>query len=379
MRGALQIGSFRGIPLRVHWTLLLVLPLLAALFAADWREAAALAGVSPSAVTLAPWIWGLLVAVGLFASVLVHELAHSLYARRVGLRVRGIVLLLIGGISEIVDPPERPGQEALMAFVGPLTSLVLGVLFGVAGLLLRPTAPGDLVFALLLLGQLNLVLGIFNLLPAFPMDGGRILRAGLTAWLGQSRATRAAVAVGRVFAVLFVLLGLYSGSFLLLFVAFFVWMGAGAEGAQVSLREALTGQRVGDLLGERVEGVDPLDTVEVAAMRMRRARALVLPVVEEDTVRGLLSLEAVRAVPATRRPFTAVRAVARAVEPVPVDSDAWTALQRMSTEGLGELPVVEDARYVGLLTQADLLRGVRLRALDEELRARGGVGRPVRR
>ncbi len=378
MNGALQVGSIRAIPIRVHWTFLLVLPLLALLFAGQLQSAAEMAGVAPERLSLGPWLWGLLVAVGLFASVLVHELAHSLYALRVGLRVRGITLLLIGGISEIVDPPRKPGQEALMALVGPLTSLVLGGAFTAVGWLLSSTAaPTDLVFGLLLLGELNLVLGVFNLLPAFPMDGGRILRAALTPSLGALRATRVAGAVGKGFAVVFAVAGLLGGSILLVLVAFFVWMGASAEGAQVALREVLAGQPVGDLMAAPTPGVDALTTLDAVAAGMREARRLVLPVFEGDAVLGMLTLDALRSVPAARWPTTLARQVVRPVSPVAPTDDAWTALQRMAACDVAELPVVEDGVYIGVVSQADILRGVRLRELETAwAEARSG---PLRR
>lgn len=374
--GALRIGTIRGIPVKAHWSFLLVLPLLATLFAENFVAAAELAGVTPTGVTWAPWLWGLFVAVGLFASVLLHELAHSLYALRVGLRVRGITLLMVGGISEIVDPPRQPGQEAMMALVGPLTSLVLGAVLGGAGLLLGDRAPSDLVFALLLLGQLNLVLGVFNLVPAFPMDGGRILRAALTPALGPLRATRAAATVGKTFAVAFAVTGLVTGGFLLVLVAFFVWMGANAEGAQVALRETLGDQPVRDVVGPPVPGVHPVATLDEAVALMRASRRLSLPVLDGDEVRGVLALEAIQGVPPERWSTTLVRDVAKRVAPLAPSDDAWSALSRMSEEQVAEIPVVENGVYVGLLSQADILRGVRLRELEG-----GGArrGRPLRR
>jgi Zn-dependent protease/predicted transcriptional regulator len=362
MRGAIQIGAVRGIPIRVHWTFLLVLPLLAALFARNWQEAAEISGVSPGAVRLAPWIWGLFVALGLFASVLLHELAHSLYALRAGQRVRGIVLLMIGGISEIVDPPRRPGQEAMMAVVGPLTSLALGGLLVLGGSNVRGFA--DLSFALVLLGELNLVLGVFNLLPAFPMDGGRILRATLTPALGAVHATRVATLVGKVFAGMFAVFGLLSGNLLLLLVGFFVWMGASAEGAQLALRESLCDQPVRGFMAPPSPAVDTRDTLDVAAARMREARRLMLPVLDGELVRGVLTLDALRRVPSARWTHTTVSQVNLPVPTVSPGDDGFTVLTRLRGIGLAELPVVEEGRLVGSVSEGELLRAARMHELD---------------
>ncbi|HZI06784.1 MAG TPA: site-2 protease family protein, partial [Archangium sp.] len=196
MRGAFQIASLRGIPIRVHYSFLLVLPFLAWLFGQAFRAAAVAADVPPAALRGHPVLWGLGLAVALFLAVLVHELAHSLYALRKGGEVSDITLLMIGGVSRITRMPEGPRHEALMALAGPVTSLVLGGLFlGVHGLL-EGARSFNLRFAFFYLGSLNIFLGIFNLLPAFPMDGGRILRALLTGRLGRVRATQTAGLIG---------------------------------------------------------------------------------------------------------------------------------------------------------------------------------------
>ncbi|MFZ5476398.1 MAG: site-2 protease family protein [Myxococcota bacterium] len=369
----------RGIPVRVHWTLLLILPILASAFARNYTGAAELAGVPEERLTWAPWLWGLLVAVGLFASVLLHELAHSLYALGVGLPVRGINLLMIGGISEIGETPKRPRDEAWMAAVGPATSLVLGAALAGAGLALAGTGAFNLVFALMTLGQLNLFLGVFNLLPAFPMDGGRILRALLAGRMGPLRATRAAATVGKAFAAGFVLLGLFTGSFMLLLVAFFVWTGAEAEGGQVAVREVLGDVRVATLAGPPGATVDGTETVDVAVARMLDARRLALPVLAGDRVVGVLALDDVRDVPYERRSLTLVREIARAVAPVGPGDAVWTALQRMSEHEIADVPVVEDGRLVGVISQGDVLRGVRLRELQNgKVAGRPGLFRPRR-
>src|SRR5262249_35470501 len=143
-------------------------------------------------------LWGLAVALALFASVLLHELAHSLYSRRTGARVSAITLLMIGGVSQIEDVPRRPLHEATMALRGPLTSLAIAAVLGAALLVVpRDMELFEVRFLLGFTSYLNLTLGVFNLLPAFPMDGGRVLRALLVKRLGFLRATRAASRVGQ--------------------------------------------------------------------------------------------------------------------------------------------------------------------------------------
>lgn len=201
-RGSFQIGSFHGIPVRVHFSLLLVLPLLAFLFGGAFQRAAEVAEVPPERLSGSPALWGLVVALGLFASVFIHELAHTVYALRRGGTVRSITLMMVGGVSELTEAPPRPRDEALMAAVGPLTSILLAVLLGGATWLLQEVRSFNLQFAFFYMASLNLFLGVFNLLPAFPMDGGRIVRASLAGRLGMVRATQVASWLGRGFAVL---------------------------------------------------------------------------------------------------------------------------------------------------------------------------------
>lgn len=371
MRGAFPIFRVRGIPIRVHWTFLLILPFLATAFGRGYVDAARLAGIPPEGLTWAPWLWGLLLAVGLFASVLGHELAHSLYALRTGVSVRSITLLMIGGVSEMGEGPRAPRDEAWMALVGPIFSLVLGGALLGAGLV-GADGSFDVRFALVTLGQINLALGVFNLLPAFPMDGGRVLRALLAGRLGPVRATRIAAAVGKAFAIGFALTGLAVGNLVLLLIAFFVWMGAEAEGAGVALREVLRQVRVRDLAGPPVEPVQGAETLDIVVARMVRERRLALPVAEGGDVVGVLPLDRVAAVPPERRATTLVRTVAIPTPDVAPDDDAWTALRAMSEANVAELPIEEGGALVGNLAQADIARAVRLRELQTAGDARTG-------
>jgi Zn-dependent protease len=273
-RQGFQIGTVRGIPIRIHFSFLLILPFLAYLFSQSFVEAARLAGVPPAQLSGAPWMWGLLVALALFASVLLHELAHSLYALAHGGKVRSITLLMIGGISELTEAPRRPAEEAWMALAGPATSLLAGGAFYLLLVVTRGRVGFDVRFALYYLAQLNVVLGLFNLLPAFPLDGGRILRALLSRRHGPVRATQVAVAVGKAIAVLLGLAGLASGNFLLAIIAFFVFVGAQAEQHAVLVRAILGELRVRELMSSEPVSVAPEDDLFGIGERMLREAAL---------------------------------------------------------------------------------------------------------
>ena len=245
-RGSVTLFHFRDVPIRAHWTLLLILPYLATVLSVQFDYVAGLAGVEGLRLVLPPLVWGAILALGLFGSVALHEVAHTIVAIRFGGRVRAITLMLLGGVSDIVRMPRRPRNEGLMALAGPAMSLALGgalfALYSVA------PGPADLKMGLFYLGFMNITLGVFNLLPVFPLDGGRILRALLASRMGASRATQLAAGVGRVAAVLMGIAGLWSGNFLLLLIAIFVYFGAGAAATGERVREALEGLRIADLV-----------------------------------------------------------------------------------------------------------------------------------
>jgi len=226
---AYQIAKVRGIPIRVHFTLLIVLPLMAYNFAEVFNAH--------------PLSWGLLAAITLFVSVALHELGHSFVAIAKGFPVRDITLLPIGGIASLARIPERPRDEFWVAIAGPLVSTVLsGLLYGLnySGALPNNSDAASFCNAL---GQINLWLCLFNLLPAFPMDGGRILRAALTPRKGRLEATRIAARFGKICALLFGIVGVFGlpgvlpSSIMLVIIAVFIYISAGAEYRQVLMQE----------------------------------------------------------------------------------------------------------------------------------------------
>jgi Zn-dependent protease/CBS domain-containing protein len=281
-QGSLRLFSVRGVPIRAHWTLLLIVPYLAFVLSLQFRSVAELAGVEGARLVLPPLIWGVILALALFASITLHELAHTFAAVRFGGRVRSITLMLVGGVTQLARAPRRPAHEAIMAAVGPATSLVLGALL----YLVYASAdgwPADVRMALFYLAATNLTLGVFNLIPAFPMDGGRLLRAALAAWTGRERATHIAARVGKVCAVVLGLLGLVSASFLLMLIAVFVYTGAQGELLHERVRTALEGLRIVDLLpppGRPPPVIGPDVRVAEVLPRMRDLDRLELVVVD---------------------------------------------------------------------------------------------------
>lgn len=372
-----RIATIRGIPIRIHFTFLLVLPLIAFGFGRAFIAAAELAEVPPEQLTGSPWLWGLGVAIALFVSVLVHELAHSLYALRAGGQVRDITLLMIGGVSQIAEPPKETRQEAIMALVGPLVSLGLGGVFYLMHAL-ADAASFSIRFALFYLASLNLLLGLFNLLPAFPMDGGRILRSVLATRMGVVRATQIACRVGKVFALLFGIWGFFSFNMLLLLIAFFVYVGAEGETRSVMVKAVLGRLRVQDVMKREVSSLPADISVHEAAERMLRERSLAYAVTVDGQTEGLVTLDAVQAVPPERRAQTLAREIAVKAPALAPSEEAAKALSIMSETDAPQLAVAEDGRLVGSVSRDDIVRELKLSELESTQRhaLSGWSGRP---
>ncbi len=265
-RTAWTFAHLRGVPLRLHVSLLFILPLISVGVA---FEAAPMLlgrlGIPMHAMTLPPLALGVLLAVAVFVGVLLHELAHALVALRQGARVRAITLMVLGGVTEIDHDDATPGQALWMAFAGPLVNLVLGAICLAAA---RLPLGVDLHAFLLLFGLINVFLAVFNLLPAFPLDGGRMLKAALQFKLSEEAATRLAAGLGRGLAVLGLIYGLMRGDIFLAVIALFLFTGAGAELSRVQVRAALDDLSARQAMVTRVVTVGPARPVTSVARHM---------------------------------------------------------------------------------------------------------------
>jgi len=354
------IGSIAGIPVRVHWSFLIALPLLALVFGQNVAPATQLLHADPRALAGPLYLWGLGLTLALFLSVLLHELAHAIYARRKGAAVHDITLLMIGGVSRIGETHEAR-HEAVMALAGPGASLGIGVLAG--GLeALVPAGWLDLRVALVLVAEMNILLSLFNLIPAFPMDGGRVLRALLATRVGALRATQIASLVGKVFATGFVAAGILGGGIFLFLIGGFVFLGAEAENRQVKMKSALGRVRVRDLM-RASSAIEAHDSVREVAARMVREHRTAYPVVDHGHVVGVLTLGDVQKVPDERRGRVEAADVAHPAPPVGPDDEAWTAFRAIVDSDVPVLPVVDHGELVGAIDQSAIMRGVELGGL----------------
>jgi Zn-dependent protease/predicted transcriptional regulator len=378
MRASLKVARIFGIPIYLHVTLLLILPLFAASFAIStgsiWIFKVGY-GDLPIDLT-GQLLLGTVAAVILFVSILVHELAHSYVALKKGYTITGITLFIFGGVSQIGKVPDRAPGEALMAFVGPASSIVIGAAFTPIYLLVDGLGSSltlqALAITLSATAFYNLLLGAFNLLPAFPMDGGRVLRAILARRMGYLRATETAVNVGKVAAVIMGFVGFISNIWLIL-IAFFVYMGADEELRGTRVSEALRGLKVKDIMTKDISSVDVMTPVSEVVRKMMTERHIGYPVLELGRIVGMVTLEDVSKVPEERRSLTFVKDImSKQLVSIPVGAEAMDALQLMSSRDIGRLVVMEvvmeNGAMVGIVTRSDIVRAVNMMAQAKGMR-----------
>jgi Zn-dependent protease len=365
MRG-LKIGTALGIPVRLNWTFLIVLPLFAYLIGsqvgmiAEVMNDALGAGIDPAALAggLTPWVLGLAAAVGLFVGVLLHEFGHSVVAMRYGYEIESITLWLLGGLASFAEFPEDWKHEFWIAVAGPIVSVAVGVAC-YAVFALAPVGSNAVLFVFGYLALLNVVLAVFNMLPAFPMDGGRVLRALLARNQPHAQATQRAAAVGKAFAFVMGIVGLLGFQLLLIVLAFFIYIAASGEAQQTTLKAAFEDVTVGDVMTGREDLHTVSEDASVAELmsRMFEERHTGYPVLRGGDLVGMVTLEDARSVREVERDaYTVGDVMATNLVAVGPETDAMTALQAMQENGVGRLPVVDrQERLVGIISRSDLM------------------------
>lgn len=366
MGNAFKIGRAAGIDVKVHWTFFLLL-----LFFGFIGYVGPPGGILPAAITIA-------IVLVLFVCVLLHEFGHSLVAQRLGTEVKDITLLPIGGVARFQTLPEKPWDEVKIAVAGPLVNVVLApVFFGLAFLLGVDltqvpsilTAQQSLGGALYYLGIINVALVLFNMIPAFPLDGGRVLRGLLATRMGAIRATDISASIGQVLAFGLFLVGLLSGQILLALIAVFIFFGANGESQVVRQREVARGLNVSDVMGSkrRTETVSPYNTFGQVLDSVIHGYQTDFPVIEDDgRVVGMLTRNEIFSAAHSPDQFRNVRDLMLTDFPtISPDADLFGDGNRVLQEsGLRAIPVVKGGELVGMLTvedvgQASLLRDIR--------------------
>jgi Zn-dependent protease/predicted transcriptional regulator len=367
---SLNIGKILGIPIRIHWTLWLVFLLIAWSLAEFYMPA-----TYPQLSFTMDWIVGIVSAIVLFISVLVHELSHSYIAKKNGLPIARITLFFFGGVSEMTEEPKDPSLEVRMAAAGPLTSFaiggVLGALWYVGGIVGFPIA---VIAVLGYNGLINIALGAFNLIPAFPLDGGRVLRGSL--WRSSKNllsATKKATRVSEILSLLMIAAGLLLivvtadlvNGVWVIFLGWFIRSGAETSLQQTQMTEALHGVSVEDIMTKNPLAVSP----DISVQQLVNDFFLVhphggYPVVQNDMLQGVVTMSSVRSISKDLRETEPVRQAM-----VPLDrivtvgpmASAADAMQKMAAKQVGRLIVTDRNRIVGIITRGDLLKAIKTR------------------
>ncbi|HEV2034434.1 MAG TPA: site-2 protease family protein [Candidatus Dormibacteraeota bacterium] len=368
MDASVRIGRIAGIEVGLNWSLAIVFVLIV------WTLAGqVLPSVAPGQQQSAYWLVSVIAVVLFYVSLLSHELGHAIVARRLGVQVDGITLWIFGGVARLRGDAATPGTEVKIAIAGPLVSLALAILFGAATFALDATGGPALVEGgIAWLAGTNAMLLLFNLIPAFPLDGGRLLRAWLWQRSGDRyRATSGAARLGRICAFLMIGLGLLSlfingaiSGLWLIFLGWFLMSAARSEESQVLLRGALSGLRVADVMSRdpaTAPGWITVDEFMRSYVPMHHATAYPIKTFD-GALDGLVTLARLAQVPQEERHLRRVRDVGTGMDEVAkaAPGEPVTAvLDRFSPTDDGQMLVMDGGELVGLLSPGDITRALR--------------------
>ncbi len=358
LRGAWQLGTIMGIPLRVHYSWLLVFGLITWSLSTQYFPAAA-----PELPTVSYWIKGVLAALLLFGSVAFHELAHSWVARRYGMTISGITLFIFGGVAELEGEVPHPKAEFRIALAGPLSSLFLAVVF----FLLTRRTGGGMQALFFYLAQINLILGLFNLVPGFPMDGGRILRSAI--WSRKKDffyATRKASGIGRKIGLFFIFFGIFSlfgrmpGGLWLMLIGWFLYTAAQASYQQATLQQSLAGVKVKDIITRDIVTLPSTMSLDEAVSEYFLKHGFGgFPVMANGRFLGFITLKEIKNI--RREEWGSVTVSELAVLPgekgeVTMEDEAMKSLELMIKEDKGRIAVLDRGAFVGMITRNGIAR-----------------------
>ncbi len=386
MGSSIKLGRVLGVEIGVHWSWIFIFAIV------TWSFATSIFGeFYPEWSEAQRWIGGAFVALIFFLSVLAHEMSHAIVSNRNGLPVRSITLFVFGGVANLTKEPETPGLEFRIAIVGPATSFALGALFAAIWAALRPFNDG-LAGIAANLAIINASLAVFNMLPGFPLDGGRVFRS--VVWRRNNnrlKATRTAARAGEWIAygimgigVLYTLLGGVVSGIWFILIGLFLRNASAASYEQLVVETTLSGIRVSDVMRTDVESVPPdVSVEELVQEHVLRRNARCFAVLAAGDFAGLVTLSDIRKVPRDEWPTTSVyRAMTPATQlhSVAPDENLAKVLQMMATFDVNQLPVIYGRELVGMLNRADVLRYIQVRQeigdTPAETRDRVGPGEP---
>jgi Zn-dependent protease len=345
---SLHIGTFAGIPVKIHWTFGLLLLLVVYM---GYSEGMSLIGIS----------WYLLTIMALFVCVVLHEYGHALTARKYGVKTRDIILSPIGGVARLERMPEKPMQEFLIAIAGPLVNVAIAVLLLLIFLVFAIPDPigiengiGDFqnpVNVLRTLLYINIVLFLFNLVPAFPMDGGRILRSLLSLKFGRLKATKIATFIARGFAILFFAVGLYFGQFILAIIGIFVYFMSGSESKQIGIEASFKSTIISSVMRTHFTRLNIDDPISIPIDKMIREREYIFIVFNELFQEvGVLDAYSIKSMVNATNQHQSVRAfVTPSIRYISPNASVWDAYKVFTSEKISALAVKENGQLTGIV------------------------------
>jgi len=368
MGNSFQIGKLFGISIRIDATWFVIFALIAWTLGSHYFPQ-----FYPNWNQMIYWIMAVLTAIIFFASVVAHELAHSLVSKARGVPVRSITLFIFGGVAEITDEPKKPASEFWMAIAGPLTSIAIAIIFGgfyfLAG---RSKTPFSAMS--LWLSGINMTIAVFNLIPGFPLDGGRVLRSIIWRITGNIRsATRVASIVGRIVAYLFILWGIYRiffnndifGGIWIAFIGWFLENAASSSYRQLALKEALQGVRVRDVMMSDCPRLAYNLTIrELVDTYILHSNHQCFPVINNETVIGIITIQSIKEVPRESWESVMINEIMIPLTEmisVSPDEEVFSVLQKMAISRVSQIPVIQEGQLVGMISRDSLINIINLK------------------
>jgi Zn-dependent protease/CBS domain-containing protein len=356
MKASIKIGSIAKIPIYLHITFLLILPFLAWVFASNPYPL----GFGNELLSLeVKFILGIVTAISLFTCVLLHEIGHSIVALKCGIKIKSITLFLFGGVSALEELPREPKVELRVSIAGPAISICLALIFyALNRAVIYSSAFATFTF---LLALMNLMLAVFNILPAFPMDGGRILRAFLATRTSYASATRKAAFLGKLFAFIFGVFGFLLGDIILLIIAFFIFIAATEEESTVIASSLLERVKVRSIMSTEVFSIPPSTSVSELLEIMLKKKYMGYPIMKNGLLLGIVTFNDVQKISNSQHSSTKVEQImSRNIISISPEDDAATALKLMNRYNIGRLLVKEGNILVGIITKTDLIKALTL-------------------
>jgi len=363
MKTSFQIGKIIGIPIKLHITFLLIIPVMGYVFANNPSDL----GFNDVESFFIRYALGISVAILLFTSVLLHELGHSIVAKKHGTNIQGITLFLFGGVSSLEEIPRNPKIEFKMALAGPSVSLLIWSILTIfikllnADTITNTTTPlNPLIRVFWLIAYINIILFIFNLIPAFPMDGGRVLRAVLAERMSYKKATSMAANVGKMFAIFMGIIGLIiPGGLWYILIAFFIYIGATEEDKSTQISVTLEGLKIRDIMTRDIKTVPSVMTVDELVDFMFKFKHMGYPVVEGTEVVGIVTFNDVKDIPKEERKKILLSDImTKEIINLKEDDDAVKALKLMTMNNIGRIIILNEKKMIGIVSRTDILRSV---------------------